>query len=167
MTPPPSGLANASGSLRQEMAAASTIPMASPTRCQARTRLYRDGRLELEGFPVADISEHLTDESVTIWLDLLGPDHDDLAVLSEEFGLHPLAVEGCDHRHPYAHHRLLRDERALPRLRRESRPRRFHRHHRPGRAVALPHFQAQGLAVRPKSHEVLRVASVADQQNRS
>lgn len=27
----------------------------SPTRCQTRTRLYRNGRLELEGFPVADI----------------------------------------------------------------------------------------------------------------
>jgi magnesium transporter len=58
-----------------------------------RPRLYRDGRLELEGFPVADISDHLSDGSVTIWLDLRDPDHDDLAVLSEEFGLHPLAVE--------------------------------------------------------------------------
>jgi hypothetical protein len=37
------------------MAAASTICQVSPTGCQARTRLYRDGRLELEGFPVADI----------------------------------------------------------------------------------------------------------------
>jgi magnesium transporter len=76
-----------------ELAAASAICRDTPTRCQARTRLYRDGRLELEGFPVADISEHLADESVVIWLDLRDPDHDDLAVLSEEFGLHPLAVE--------------------------------------------------------------------------
>jgi magnesium transporter len=37
------------------------------------------------------------DESVTIWLDLHSPDHDDLAVLSEEFGLHPLAVEDALH----------------------------------------------------------------------
>jgi hypothetical protein len=51
MTPPPSGLASAAGSQDQEMAAASTICQVSPTRCQARTRLYRDGRLELEGFP--------------------------------------------------------------------------------------------------------------------
>jgi magnesium transporter len=77
------------------MVAAATICQISPTRCQARTRLYRDGRLELEGFPVADISEYLADESVTVWLDLRDPDHDDLAVLSEEFGLHPLAVEGA------------------------------------------------------------------------
>lgn len=63
----------------------------------ARTRLYRDGKLELEDFPVADISEYLADESVTIWLDLRDPDpgHDDLAVLSEEFGLHPVAVEAA------------------------------------------------------------------------
>ena len=79
------------------MAAASAICQISPTRCQARTRLYRDGRLELEGFPVAGISDHLADESVTIWLDLRDPDHDDLAVLSEEFGLHPLAVEDALH----------------------------------------------------------------------
>ena len=42
--------------------AASAICDVTPTRCQARTRLYRDGRLELEGFPVAEISDHLADE---------------------------------------------------------------------------------------------------------
>jgi magnesium transporter len=77
--------------------AASAICDLTPTRCQARTRLYRDGRLELEGFPVAEISDHLADEAVTIWLDLRDPDRDDLAVLSEEFGLHPLAVEDAVH----------------------------------------------------------------------
>jgi magnesium transporter len=124
MTPPPSGPANAAGTQRPgrdtgsagtgvlgarpvagqtwhgqdpELVAASAICQVSPTRCQARTRLYRDGRLELEGFPVADISDHLADGSVTIWLDLRDPDHDDLAVLSEEFGLHPLAVEDALH----------------------------------------------------------------------
>ena len=93
MTPPPSGLANAAGSLRLQMAAASSICQISPTRCRAHTRLYRDGKLELEGSPVAGICDYLADGSVTIWLELRGPDHDDLAVLSEEFGLHPLAVE--------------------------------------------------------------------------
>src|SRR5512132_1996950 len=80
-----------------QMVAAAAVCQVSPTRCQARTRLYRDGKLELEGFPVADISEYLADESVTIWLDLRDPDRDDLAVLSEEFGLHPLAVEAALH----------------------------------------------------------------------
>src|SRR5215469_1258609 len=70
--------------------ASSAICHRTPTRCQARTRLYRDGVLELEGFPVAEISDHIADEAVTIWLDLRDPDRDDLAVLSDEFGLHPL-----------------------------------------------------------------------------
>ena len=76
-----------------ETLAASTICHATPTKCQARTRLYRNGQLELEGFPVADISDYITDPAVTVWLDLRDPDQDDLGVLSEEFGLHPLAVE--------------------------------------------------------------------------
>src|SRR5579859_1111028 len=80
-----------------EKIAASAISQATPTKCQARTRLYRDGLLELEGFPVTDISDYVGDESVTVWLDLRDPDHDDLAVLSDEFGLHPLAVEDAVH----------------------------------------------------------------------
>jgi len=65
----------------------------SPTRCQARTRLYRNGQLAAEGFALGQISDHLTDPGVMIWLDLRDPDHDDLAVLQEEFGLHPVAIE--------------------------------------------------------------------------
>jgi magnesium transporter len=96
-----------------ETAAAATICKVTPTKSQARTRLYRDGQLELEGFPVADISDHLADSAVTIWLDLRRPSHDDLAVLSEEFGLHPLAVEdaGLEHQRPkldrYSSHLFL------------------------------------------------------------
>jgi magnesium transporter len=82
--------------------AASTICEITPTRCQARTRLYRDGRLEREGFPLAEISDHLADEAVTIWLDLRDPDRDDLTVLSEEFGLHPLAIEDAVYEHERA-----------------------------------------------------------------
>ncbi|SNQ51175.1 Magnesium transporter (modular protein) [Frankia canadensis] len=72
------------------------------TRCTARTRLYQDGRLALSGFPVADISEYVGRPGTTVWLDLHDPDHDDLAVLSEEFGLHPLAVEDALHPHQRA-----------------------------------------------------------------
>ncbi len=79
--------------------AASALCMSTPTRCQARTRLYRHGVLELEGFPVDDISEHLRDESAVIWLDLRDPDRADLEVLSAEFGLHPVAVEDAVHDH--------------------------------------------------------------------
>ena len=48
---------------------------------------------------MAEISDHLADEAVTIWLDLRDPDRDDLAVLSEEFGLHPLAIEDAVYEH--------------------------------------------------------------------
>jgi hypothetical protein len=54
---------------------------------------------EAGGFPVADISDHLADDSVVVWLDLLDPGPEDLAVLVEEFQLHPLADEDAVHRH--------------------------------------------------------------------
>jgi magnesium transporter len=78
---------------------ASAIAKSTPTTCQARTRLYRHGALELEGFPVGDISEYLKDDSAVVWLDLRDPDREDLAVLSAEFGLHPVAVEDAVHEH--------------------------------------------------------------------
>jgi magnesium transporter len=80
-------------------AAAAAVCMATPTKCQARTRLYRNGVLIEQGFPVADISQHLLDDSAVVWLDLHDPDRADLAVLSEEFGLHPLAIEDAVHEH--------------------------------------------------------------------
>ncbi len=58
-----------------------------------RTRLYRSGVLELEDFPVQDISEHIKQPGVTVWLDMCAPDADDLATISEELDLHRLAVE--------------------------------------------------------------------------
>jgi magnesium transporter len=76
-----------------ETVAAAAICSDTPTKCQARTRLYRDGTLVAEGFAVSEISDHLADERSTIWLDLRDPDSDDLAVLGDEFGLHPVALE--------------------------------------------------------------------------
>jgi magnesium transporter len=64
------------------------------------TRVYRSGNLIAEGFPVLDISDYLDkDDGSVIWLDLLDPDEQDLGVLSEEFGLHPLAIEDAEHEH--------------------------------------------------------------------
>ena len=76
-----------------------SICTSTPTTCQARTRAYQDGKLIAEGFPVDDISDYLENESAVIWLDLLAPDRADLAVLSEEFGLHPLAIEDAVQAH--------------------------------------------------------------------
>jgi len=60
---------------------------------RARTRLYRDGTCLLRDFPVADISEHLTDPGSVVWLDLCRPTVGDFDMVNEEFGLHELAVE--------------------------------------------------------------------------
>jgi magnesium transporter len=73
--------------------AADSICHDAPTRCQARTRLYRDGQLVEQGFPIERISDHLPEPGALIWLDLRDPDREDLLVLQEEFGLHPVAVE--------------------------------------------------------------------------
>ena len=64
-----------------------------------RTRLYRHGVLESEGFPIADVSDHIADPSVMVWFDLCKPTADELASVSEELGLHPLAVEDAVHEH--------------------------------------------------------------------
>lgn len=62
-----------------------------------RTRLYRNGVLEAEGFPIDDVSEHVGDSSAVVWFDLCSPTQADLAKISEELGLHPLAVEDAVH----------------------------------------------------------------------
>lgn len=59
----------------------------------AHTRLYREGKLALEDFPVEDISEHLKVDGVYVWLDYCRPTQEDLAAIAEELKLHPLAVE--------------------------------------------------------------------------
>lgn len=69
-------------------------------RAMAHTRLYRDGRLALEDFPVEDISDHLdAGGSGVVWLDLCAPKPADLAMVREEFGLHELAVEDAINAH--------------------------------------------------------------------
>ncbi|MEY9893871.1 magnesium transporter [Catenulispora sp. MAP12-49] len=79
----------------------------------SRTRLYRNGVLEAENFDPAQISEHLADPSSVVWFDLCEPTEEDLAAVSEELGLHPLAVEDAVHEHQrpkldrYASHLFL------------------------------------------------------------
>ena len=59
----------------------------------ARTRLYRGGRLDKQDFPVADLSQYLSEPDTVLWVDLCAPDRADLDVVAEELGLHALAVE--------------------------------------------------------------------------
>ena len=74
----------------------------SRTGCEAHTRVWRNGELIAEGVPVADLSEHLDVPGTFVWLDLLRPDEQDMEVLTEEFGLHPLAIEDALHDHQRA-----------------------------------------------------------------
>jgi magnesium transporter len=63
------------------------------TQEMARTRCYRDGVLTDNDFSLDDVSEHLKDESAMVWVDLCGPDLEDLQLVADELGLHTLAVE--------------------------------------------------------------------------
>lgn len=61
-------------------------------------RLYQDGKLKEEAFDPSSISGLLEDEGARVWLDIDEPTEADLAMIQEEFGLHPLAVEDARHR---------------------------------------------------------------------
>ncbi|MEA2522687.1 MAG: magnesium transporter [Actinomycetota bacterium] len=68
----------------------------------ALTRVYRNGVLEAEGFPVADVSEYLVQPDTLVWVDLCGPSSDMLHELAGELSLHELAVEDAlaEHQRP-------------------------------------------------------------------
>ncbi|MCW2671583.1 MAG: magnesium transporter [Frankiales bacterium] len=82
------------------------------TKCRAHTRAYLDGKVVAEGFDVEHVSEHLDDGHI-VWLDLEKPTVEDLGVITEELGLHPLAVEDAvaEHQRPkldsYENHLFL------------------------------------------------------------
>jgi magnesium transporter len=79
---------------------AASVTAAVPPQCPTRTRLYRAGELLEEGFPAEDLSERLAaDKDAVVWLDLYDPTQADLAIVTEEFGLHPLAVEDAINPH--------------------------------------------------------------------
>jgi magnesium transporter len=61
------------------------------------TRLYADGRLKTEEFPVEDISDHIQLNECMVWADFVSPTAADLATIGDELGLHPLAVEDAVH----------------------------------------------------------------------
>jgi magnesium transporter len=67
-----------------------------------RTRLYRNGKLEDENFPLERVSDCIVDPKATVWVDFTNPTADDLATLEDELSLHQLAVEDAlsDHERP-------------------------------------------------------------------
>ncbi len=77
------------------------------------TRVYRNGNLEEADFDPSRVSDYLEDPGTIVWLDLVRPGAEDLALLAEEFGLHPLALEDAAGRHQrpkverYEHHLFI------------------------------------------------------------
>jgi magnesium transporter len=65
----------------------------------AQTRVYFKGELEAEGFPVADVSDHLARDGTLVWVDLCNPSAEQMTELAAEFDLHELAVEDALGRH--------------------------------------------------------------------
>ena len=72
----------------------------------SRTRAYRKGVVEDEGFPVAEVSEHLDVRDTVVWVDLCSPSPEELHELATELGLHELAVEDAlePHQRPKLDH---------------------------------------------------------------
>ena len=66
-----------------------------------RTRAWRDGKVVAEGFPVAEVSDHLAAGEL-VWLDLCAPMKSELHVIADELNLHTLSVEDAVSTHQRA-----------------------------------------------------------------
>jgi magnesium transporter len=64
-----------------------------------KTRAYRDGTLQKEDFPVADVPAVLAEPGTAVWVDLCEPSEADLSRLAGDLGLHRLAVEDAVQEH--------------------------------------------------------------------
>jgi magnesium transporter len=77
-----------------------------------RTRCYRKGVLDAEGFSLSEVSEHLEDADTVVWVDC-PRSADELQTLADELGWHELALEDAleEHERPkldhYASHLFL------------------------------------------------------------
>jgi magnesium transporter len=61
-------------------------------------RLYREGEIAEEGFDPSQVSDFLEEKDTLVWLDLEDPSPEEIAMLKEEFAVHPLAIEDALHR---------------------------------------------------------------------
>ena len=67
--------------------------MGPATTCTVRTRVWRNGTLEKEDFPIEQLSDYLAEPDCLVWADLVYPQHSDLATLADELELDEHAVE--------------------------------------------------------------------------
>jgi len=57
------------------------------------SRVWRNGKLERQNFPLSEVSDYLAQEDCLVWADVCTPDEEDLQKVADELGLDPLAVE--------------------------------------------------------------------------
>jgi magnesium transporter len=55
--------------------------------------LFRDGTIVEEAYDPSRISDTLQDDRTLLWLDVVEPSEQDLAMLQEEFDLPPVVIE--------------------------------------------------------------------------
>ncbi|HEX4428714.1 MAG TPA: magnesium transporter CorA family protein [Frankiaceae bacterium] len=98
--------------MTQDLAAGSPVTCATavdPSACDSnkigtrppRTRAWRDGKVVAEGFPVADVSDHV-EAGETVWLDLCAPMKSELHIIADELKLHTLSIEDAVSSHQRA-----------------------------------------------------------------
>jgi magnesium transporter len=63
-----------------------------------RAHVFREGR-ELTDIPVERLSDVRTEPGTIVWADLVSATPEELGQMGDEFGLHPLVLEDCSHRH--------------------------------------------------------------------
>jgi magnesium transporter len=61
--------------------------------------VWRDGKLEDEGFPIERVSDYLEQKDCVVWADMCHPDHESFLTIADELGLDPHAVEDAVSRH--------------------------------------------------------------------
>ena len=61
-----------------------------------RTRLWSDGALKAENFPLADVAKNLSAQGALVWVDLCNPEPARLTELAVELGLDERAVKDVD-----------------------------------------------------------------------
>ena len=76
-----------------------------------RTRLWSDGALEAENFPLADVAKRRGQQGALLWVDLCNPEPAQLAELAAQLGLDDRAVKDIDGQRTkatrYANHTFL------------------------------------------------------------
>lgn len=73
--------------------------MSSQVGTTVRTRLWRNGTLALEDFPLSDVSDYLDEPDCLVWADVCQPDADHFAAVAQELGLEQHAVEDAINLH--------------------------------------------------------------------